>query len=70
MFYEAKAGRAELVLGVLGLVIVEATVNYILFCLRNQALLYFMGSAVHPTLDYVCKEGLMMTNMVAAVAPQ
>ena len=70
-FHEAKAGRAELVPGVVGLVTVGTTVDNILFCLVfNQALLCFVGSAAHPTLDYICTGGLIMTKTVAAVTPQ
>ena len=69
--YEAKAGRAGLVPGVVGLVTVGTTVDNILFCLiLNQALLFSVGSAAHHTLDDVCTGVLMLTKAVAAVTPQ
>ena len=70
-FHEAKADRAGLVPGVVGLATVGTTVDNVLFCLiLNQALLCFVGSAANPTLDEVCTGGLMVTKAMAAVTPQ
>ena len=52
------------------MVTVGTTVDNVLFYLiLNKALLCFVGSAAHPTLD-VCTGGLMVTKEVAAVTPQ
>ena len=70
-FHEAKAGRAGLVPGVVGLVTVRPTVDNVLFCfILNQALLYFVGSVAHPTLDDVFIGGLMVIEVVTAITPQ
>ena len=70
-FHEAKARRAVLVPGVVGLVTVGATVDNVLLCfILNQAFLCFVGSAAHPKLDDVCTGNLMVTKAMAAVTQQ
>ena len=71
LFHKAKAGRAELVPGVMGLVTVGTKVDNVLyFLIFNQTLLCFVGSAANTTFDDVCTGGLMVTKSVAAVTPQ